>query len=141
MPTGPKEHYDGVITFSSLIASAKSEARGLIHQVAGAMAPATVWLVSEFAIHHKVGAVGMPEIWNLDHVPILRLCNWASHSFATSIERLLTDERLRRSELEEERWGLIRSEVWRQTRHNENESFPFEWSIVPTSLQNLPLST
>lgn len=108
----PKNHYDGIVTFFFLDCLDEDEARGVIHRVSRAMAPGALWLVSEFAI---------PESgWRCWHAKVLI---WTMYRFfaATTglraralppIEVLLKDAGLRRLQKEEERGGLLRSEVW-----------------------------
>ena len=108
----PEDQYDGLMTFFFLDCFHEAEARCLVQRLAGAMAPGALWLVSEFAIpergwrrrHAKLWISTMYKFFGV--VSGLRVCT------LPPIEKLLQEAGLRRLALEEERWGLIRSEVW-----------------------------
>ena len=111
-----QEHYDGVITCFFLDCFNEAQTRGLIHRLTVAMAPGAVWLVSEFAIP--------PHGWRKWHA---KLWLWAMYSFfrATTglqtrtlppFQRLLNEAGLDRTESEQERGGMMVSEVWVKRR-------------------------
>ena len=112
----PREHYDGVVTCFFLDCFTAPQARELIHRLERAMAPGALWLVSEFAIP--------PHGWRRWHA---KLWLWVMYSFfrittglqtrtLPAYERLLTEAGMRKTESEQERGGLIVSDVWEKLR-------------------------
>jgi ubiquinone/menaquinone biosynthesis C-methylase UbiE len=108
----PEAHYDGVITNFFLDCFTEAQARALISRLSAAMAPEAAWLVSEFAVP--------PHGWRKWHA---KLWLWAMYSFFTvttglqarrlpPYERLLNETGMQRTESEQERGGMIVSEVW-----------------------------
>ncbi len=108
----PENHYDGLLTLFFLDCFDEAETRDLIQRLAKTMVGGGIWLVSEFAIPERG--------WRRRHA---RMWIWMMYRFfgvttglraraLPPVERLLNEAGLQRLELEEERWGLIRSEVW-----------------------------
>jgi ubiquinone/menaquinone biosynthesis C-methylase UbiE len=108
----PENHYDAVVTLFFLDCFNDAEARTLIRRLAAAMAHGALWLVSDFAIP--------PQGWLNWHA---RAWLWAMYRFFSiatglrtrslpAIGKLLTQAGLRRLDFEEERAGLIRSEIY-----------------------------
>jgi SAM-dependent methyltransferase len=108
----PREHYDGVITHFFLDCFTEDEARDLVHRISAAMTHNARWLVADFAIPDNG--------WRRLHARLLIRIMYEFFGLTTGlrvrrlppIERLLSDAGMQRSELAEERGGLIRSGVW-----------------------------
>jgi ubiquinone/menaquinone biosynthesis C-methylase UbiE len=108
----PDNYYDAVVTLFFLDCFQDAEARTLIRRLAAAMAQRAVWLVSDFAIP--------PQGWRNWHAKVWLWTMYRFFSIATglrtrslpAIDKLLTEAGLRCLDFEEERAGLIRSEIY-----------------------------
>lgn len=106
--------YDAVVTMFFLDCFEAAELREMVGRLAAAMKPGALWIVGEF---------GVPERgWRRRHA---RAWLWTMYRFFGAVsglrtrelppvEELLSGAGLERREREEERWGLIRSEIWRK---------------------------
>jgi ubiquinone/menaquinone biosynthesis C-methylase UbiE len=110
----PDSPYDAVVTMFFLDCFDEAELRALIPKIERAMAPRAMWIVSEFAIpaHGWRRLHAMVWIWIMYRffgaVSGLRV------RALPPIERLLAEANLLSSEREEERWGSIRSQIFRK---------------------------
>ena len=108
----PHEYYDGIVTLFFFDCFNEDEARGLIHRLVRAMTPGAVWLVGEFAIPERGWRRWHATIWIWTMYRFFAAVTGLRTRALPPIGRLLTEAGLRQLEWSEERWGLIRSEVW-----------------------------
>lgn len=108
----PDNHYDGVMTFFFLDCFDESEARGVIHRLTAAMTPGGLWLVSEFAIPDRGWRRWHATIWIWIMYQFFGMTTGLSARTLPPIEKLMTEAGMRRLEWNEDRSGLVRSEVW-----------------------------
>ncbi len=108
----PDEYYDGLVTLFFLDCFNEDEARGLIHRLVSAMTPGAVWLVGEFAIPERGWRRWHATAWIWTMYRFFGAITGLRTRALPPFEALLTEAGLRKLEWSEERWGLIRSEVW-----------------------------
>jgi SAM-dependent methyltransferase len=113
--TWPSTCYDGVITLFFLDCFLEGELRLLMHRLAAALVPGGLWIVSDFAIPEHGWRHWNARIWISSMYRFFRLTTGLEVRALPPIEELLVDAGLLRVELEEERAGLIRAQVWRST--------------------------
>jgi ubiquinone/menaquinone biosynthesis C-methylase UbiE len=109
-------HYDAVLTLFFLDCFTENDARRLIQRLQKVLAPAGLWLVSDFAMP--------PNGWRRWHAwvwifTMYRFFGWTTGLRVRSlppIGKLLEEAGLRRVAFESERAGLIVSEVWARHR-------------------------
>ncbi len=108
----PENHYDGVITFFFLDCFHEAEARCLMQRLARAMTPGARWLVAEFAIPERGWRRWHARAWVWTMYRFFGVVSGLSVAELPPVEKLLTETGLQPSERNEERCGLIRTEVW-----------------------------
>jgi ubiquinone/menaquinone biosynthesis C-methylase UbiE len=112
--TWPLEYYDGVVTLFFLDCFSEPEAARLMHRIASAMAPGGMWLVSDFAIPANGWRRWHAKAWTWVMYGFFHIATGLGTLSLPGIEPLLSETGLRRVELVEARFGLIRSEVWKK---------------------------
>jgi SAM-dependent methyltransferase len=111
-----KEHYDGVITNFFLDCFTEAQARELIQHLAAAMAPGAIWLVSEFAVPPHAWRHWNAKLWLWAMYSFFRITTGLRTRTLPPYERLLSEAGMHRTESEQERGGMIVSEVWKKRR-------------------------
>lgn len=110
--------FDAVVTLFVLDCFSEEEARGLIGRVRARLEPGALWVVAEFAV---------PECgWRRWHARLWIAVMYAFFGAVTGLRvravppygKLLEEAGFERVALEEERCGLIRSEVWILSGYN-----------------------
>lgn len=110
----PANSYDAVVTLFFLDCLDAVQARVLIDGLAKALVPGGIWLVSEFGVPERGWRKWHARIWLWIMYRFFRAVTGLRTRALPPIEKLLTRAGLRLVEREEERWGLVRSEVWRK---------------------------
>ncbi len=108
--------YDGLITFFFLDCFHEADAREVVRRLEATLVPGALWLVSDFAIP--------PQGWRKWHAILWIWAIYRFFSISTGlrtrklppIEKLLTEAGMRRVQSEQERGGMIRSEVWEKRK-------------------------
>ncbi len=111
-PPWPSPSYDAAVTHFFLDCFAEEDAAALIRRIANALEPGGTWIVSEFSIPERGWRRWHAAVW-------IRAMYWffgaaaglRAHSLPP-FESLLRQAGMRRTALQEERFGLMRSEVW-----------------------------
>jgi SAM-dependent methyltransferase len=111
--TWPAEYYDAVVTNFFLDCFSEADARCLIRQLANALTPDGVWLISEFAIPTAGWRRLHAQIWIWTMYRFFRLTTGLSATSLPPIEVLMTEAGMRRVAQEKKRGGLMVSEIWR----------------------------
>ena len=108
------EQYDAITTLYFLDCFQESEARELVSQVARALVPGGLWLMTDFAVSPTaVGVRWHSKTHHRHHVPFLRRKRTGLHVRALPpIKEILRSSGLKMLESRSWRWGLIRSELW-----------------------------
>ncbi len=109
-------HYDAVLTLFFLDCFSEPETRDLIHRTAGAMKAGGVWLVSDFAVPLRGWRRRHARIWLWTLYQFFGIVTGLRTRVLPPMESLLAAAGLELCEREEERWGLIRSEMWRKAQ-------------------------
>jgi hypothetical protein len=86
----------------------------LIQKIKRAMAPGATWIVSEFAIPAQGWRRLHAMVWIRTMYRFFGAVSGLRVRTLPPIDRLLAEANLRSIEREEERWGLIRSEIFRK---------------------------
>lgn len=110
----PDSHYDAVVTMFFLDCFDESELRGLIQKIKRAMAPGAMWIVSEFAIPAQGWRRLHAMVWIRTMYRFFGAVSGLRVTTLPPIDRLLAEANLQSLERAEERWGLIRSEIFRK---------------------------
>ena len=108
----PTEHYDGVMTLFFLDCFHEAELRVLTRDLAGAMRPNAIWLVSDFAIPDRGWHRWHAQVWIWFMYRFFGMASGLRIRTLPPIQKILTDAGMRPVESEDERAGLIRSEIW-----------------------------
>ncbi len=120
-------HYDAAVTQFFLDCCSEAEARDVIGRVNEALTPGAIWLVTDFAVPEDRGRLARlhARVW-------LRAMYWffgATTGLQTQklppMTRLLEEAGLQRTECQEDRAGLIRSEVWQRPADDLCRKFTF----------------
>ena len=109
-------HYDAIVTHFFLDCFSEADARCLIRQLARALAPAGVWLISEFAIPKAGWQRIHAQIWIWAMYRFFRLTTGLSARSLPPVETPMRQAGMRRVKQEKQRSGLIVSEIWRVNR-------------------------
>jgi ubiquinone/menaquinone biosynthesis C-methylase UbiE len=112
----PDEHYDGLITCFFLDCFTEAQARELIHRLAASMSPGAVWLVSEFAIPPHGWRHWHAKLWLWMMYSFFRVTTGLETRALPPYERLLDEAGMQRTASEQERAGMIVSQIW-EKRH------------------------
>ena len=112
----PDSHYDAVVTMFFLDCFDEAELRVLIPKIERAMAPGALWIVSEFAIPAQGWRRLHAMVWIWIMYRFFGAVSRLRVRTLPPIDRLLAEANLHSSGREEERWGLIRSEIFRKRR-------------------------
>jgi ubiquinone/menaquinone biosynthesis C-methylase UbiE len=105
--------YDGVVTCFFLDCFPEAEAHVLVERLARALKPGGVWLVSDFAIPPYGWRRWHAAVWIWTMYRFFRITTGLQTAWLPRIERLLASAGLTRVEREEERAGMMVSELWR----------------------------
>jgi ubiquinone/menaquinone biosynthesis C-methylase UbiE len=108
----PGEFYDGVITCFFLDCFTESQARELIHRLVHAMTPGAKLLVSDFAIPPHGWRRWHANLWLWTMYSFFRITTGLQTRRLPPYESLLSEAGMQKTELEQERGGMIVSEVW-----------------------------
>jgi len=103
----PERGYDAVVTFFFLDCFTEGELRELLSRIAGRLAPGAIWLMSDFTT--EAGWHARAWIWLM-----YRFFNITTGLRARAlppIEKLLSEIGMRRTNVQQRRWGMIVSEV------------------------------
>jgi tRNA (cmo5U34)-methyltransferase len=103
----PEGRYDAVVTFFFLDCFMEGELRELLGRIAGRLAPGAIWLMSDFTT--EAGWHAKAWIWVM-----YRFFNVTTGLRARAlppIEKLLSEIGMRRTVVQQRRWGMIVSEV------------------------------
>jgi ubiquinone/menaquinone biosynthesis C-methylase UbiE len=110
----PNSRYDAVVTMFFLDCFGEGELRALIRKIERAMAPGALWMVGEFAIPASGWRRFHAMVWIWTMYRFFGVVSGLRVRALPPIDRLLSEANLRSIEREEERWGLIRSEMYRK---------------------------
>jgi SAM-dependent methyltransferase len=105
--------YDGVVTCFFLDCFSETEARSLIHRLTRALKPGGVWLMSDFAVPGHGWRRWHAAAWIWTMYCFFRIATGLTTRRLPPIEQLLGGAGLVREAREEERAGMMVSEVWR----------------------------
>jgi SAM-dependent methyltransferase len=105
--------YDGIVTHFFLDCFVEEDARQLIRQLANALAPDGIWLMSEFAVPDKGWRRLHATIWIATMYRFFGIATGLGASALPPIERLMREAGMTRTDQEKARAGLMVSEVWR----------------------------
>ena len=107
-------HYDAVVTLFFLDCFDETELRPLIQKIERAMVPGAMWIVSEFTLPAQGWRRWHAIAWIWTMYRFFGVVSGLRVRALPPIERLLTGANLLFDERQEERWGLIRSVVFRK---------------------------
>ncbi len=108
----PTDCYDVVLTLFFLDCFPEHEARRLIRQIAGALRPEAVWLISEFAIPNRGWRKWHARIWIGAMYLFFRAAAGLTVRDLPPIGKLLAEAGMYAVERETARAGLMTSEVY-----------------------------
>jgi SAM-dependent methyltransferase len=108
--------YDGIVTCFFLDCFPEAEARGLTSKLAHALKPNGLWLMSDFAVPPHGWRRWHASVWIWTMYRFFRIATGLRTVWLPPIEELLMRNGLTRVEHEEERAGLMVSELWRLNR-------------------------
>jgi ubiquinone/menaquinone biosynthesis C-methylase UbiE len=114
----PDHHYDAVVTFFFLDCFSEPEAGKLIHSLAPSLIQNGLWLLSEFAIPESGWRKWHAAIWLWTMYRFFALLTGLRTRQLPAIPNLLREAGLDQLESKDERWGLIKSEVWGKKTSN-----------------------
>jgi SAM-dependent methyltransferase len=105
--------YDGVVTCFFLDCFQEAEAREIVSRLASALKPNGIWLMSDFAVPPRGWRRWHAAAWIWTMYRFFRITTGLRTAWLPPIEKLLVSAGLTRVEHEEERAGLMVSELWR----------------------------
>jgi SAM-dependent methyltransferase len=105
--------YDGVVTCFFLDCFQEAEAQDIVSRLARALTPNGIWLMSDFAIPPRGWRRWHAAVWIWTMYGFFRITTGLRTAWLPPIEKLLAGAGLTRVEHEEERAGLMVSELWR----------------------------
>lgn len=110
----PPAQYDGIVTHFFLDCFIEEDARGVIRQLADALKPDGIWLLSEFAVPDEGWRRLHAQIWIGTMYRFFGIATGLRASALPPIEKLMSEADMTRNEQEKARAGLMVSEVWRK---------------------------
>lgn len=110
----PDSRYDAIVVMFFFDCFGEAELRALIQKTDRAMAPGALWMVSDFALPPRGWRRRHAAAWIRIMYRFFAAVSGLRVRALPPIDRLLAEAGLRSLEREEERWGLIRSEVLRR---------------------------
>jgi SAM-dependent methyltransferase len=105
--------YDAVVTCFFLDCFQEEEAQDIVLRLAGALKPNGIWLMSDFAVPPRGWRRWHAAVWIWTMYGFFRITTGLRTAWLPPIETLLVSAGLTRVEHEEERAGLMVSELWR----------------------------
>jgi ubiquinone/menaquinone biosynthesis C-methylase UbiE len=110
----PPAYYDAIVTLFFLDCFTREDADTLIRSLARTLTPGGMWLISEFAIPQRGWQRIHARVWILIMYRFFRLTTGLQTRALPPIEDLMRKAGMERINHEEERAGLMISEVWRK---------------------------
>jgi ubiquinone/menaquinone biosynthesis C-methylase UbiE len=107
----PDAHYDAALMLFFLDCFTELDARGVIGRIAASLTPNGVWLVSDFAIPTSGWRHWHARLWIGTMYRFFQVTTGLEARKLPPIERLLAEAGMRRIERQEERAGMMYSEL------------------------------
>jgi spermidine synthase len=114
--TWPAAGYDAIVTHFFLDCFGEDDSRRLIRLLADALTPDGIWLISEFAIPRRGWRRLHAQVWIHTMYGFFRVTTGLRVQALAPIATLMQEAGLERVALEQQRAGLIVSEIWRRTK-------------------------
>lgn len=129
----PTAHYDAIVTNFFLDCFTEDEARQLIRQLARALAPRGIWLISEFALPRNGWRRVHAQVWIHTMYCFFRATTGLRASVLPPIETLMLEAAMHRVAQQKTRAGLMISEIWTRGESRLPVGFPTPSAAPRTS--------